>query len=81
MTQFFFYLKFLSIVFVLKFYFFLNLKGALINFANIQDGKLMLVLIQGNDVVCKIAADQAKLMNSLKQIIQRQKQQQMQRVK
>ena len=55
-------------------------KGGLIHFSNNAnlEIKLLLVINQGNDVVCKIPSDQNKFLNALKQIIQRQRQQQQQ---
>lgn len=61
----------------------MSLKGALINFAtpNISaDIKVMLVVCQNNELICKIPSDPNKFLNALKQIISKQKQQQQQRV-
>lgn len=44
------------------------------------DVKVILVMCQNNEIICKIPADQTKFMNALKQIIAKQKQQQQQRV-
>ena len=58
----------------------LSIGGGLIHFPNNAnlEIKLLLVINQGNDVVCKVPSDQNKFLNALKQIIQRQKQQQLQ---
>jgi hypothetical protein len=48
--------------------------------ANNIDIKLLLVINQGNDVVCKVPSDQNNFLLALKSIIQRQKQQQQQQI-
>ncbi len=51
----------------------------MINFASTnQELKILFVVVQGNDVVCKVPPDQTKFINTLRNIINRQRQMQQQ---